>query len=360
MKAEKPLSFFHIALLYVGAIMGAGFASGRETWQFFGVFSAKGIVGVLIAGVFFTILGGIIAYLGNTLRTNDIGTIVLPFGSDRLRQGVSITIALFIYVAIVSLSAAGGSLMQMEFGFPKPVGGAVIVLLVILTVLGDFQRISKVFRRIMPLLFGADVLLCLYFVFFTDTVSHVPETAKPSPLAPQWFMASIIYVSYNFLVAIPILSEGAMHGKNSRHSYFGACLGGSLLCGLSMVLLLALSHDGALTEGSDLPMLSFAAKLPAPVHIGFVLLLFLAIYASATSCYYGFTTMLKPGPKKNAKVIGFAILGFFLGLFGFKNVITYILPVEGYGGALVIVLLIWHFFQVRRERRPTWKSDSEV
>ncbi len=32
------LNFFHVALMYVGTIMGAGFASGREIWQFFGVF----------------------------------------------------------------------------------------------------------------------------------------------------------------------------------------------------------------------------------------------------------------------------------------------------------------------------------
>lgn len=32
----KPLTFFNVAALYVGTLMGAGFASGREGWQFFG------------------------------------------------------------------------------------------------------------------------------------------------------------------------------------------------------------------------------------------------------------------------------------------------------------------------------------
>ena len=31
------LNVLNVALMFVGAIMGAGFASGREIWQFFGV-----------------------------------------------------------------------------------------------------------------------------------------------------------------------------------------------------------------------------------------------------------------------------------------------------------------------------------
>ena len=50
MKDSKSvnLNIINVALMFVGAIMGAGFASGREIWQFFGVFGAKGKIGVLL------------------------------------------------------------------------------------------------------------------------------------------------------------------------------------------------------------------------------------------------------------------------------------------------------------------------
>jgi uncharacterized membrane protein YkvI len=35
---QKPLTVFRVAFLYFGVLMGAGFASGKEMWQFFGVF----------------------------------------------------------------------------------------------------------------------------------------------------------------------------------------------------------------------------------------------------------------------------------------------------------------------------------
>ena len=42
---ERKLTSLNVAVMYIGAIMGAGFASGRETWQFFGVFGDKGKIG---------------------------------------------------------------------------------------------------------------------------------------------------------------------------------------------------------------------------------------------------------------------------------------------------------------------------
>ena len=56
MKNEK-LGILNIALVYVGTIMGAGFASGREIWQFFGVFGNKGYIGVGFVGILFIIIG---------------------------------------------------------------------------------------------------------------------------------------------------------------------------------------------------------------------------------------------------------------------------------------------------------------
>ena len=69
------LNVLNVALMFVGAIMGAGFASGREIWQFFGVFGEKGIVGALLVGILFIFLGTMTAYIARKLDTNEMGTI---------------------------------------------------------------------------------------------------------------------------------------------------------------------------------------------------------------------------------------------------------------------------------------------
>ena len=65
MQQKTNLNLLNVALMFVGAIMGAGFASGREIWQFFGVFGKQGRIGILLIAVLFVISVFIIS---NTIK----------------------------------------------------------------------------------------------------------------------------------------------------------------------------------------------------------------------------------------------------------------------------------------------------
>ena len=50
-KQEVILTGVQVGFMYVGAIMGAGFASGRELWQFMGLFGSEGIIGTIFVAI---------------------------------------------------------------------------------------------------------------------------------------------------------------------------------------------------------------------------------------------------------------------------------------------------------------------
>lgn len=50
-------SAFQLAFVYVGTVVGAGFATGKEIVEFFVRFGWIGLLGILISGVIFTGLG---------------------------------------------------------------------------------------------------------------------------------------------------------------------------------------------------------------------------------------------------------------------------------------------------------------
>ena len=52
----KPFSWIQIAILYVGVIMGAGFASGREAWQYFGIFGYDAYYGAIAITIAFILI----------------------------------------------------------------------------------------------------------------------------------------------------------------------------------------------------------------------------------------------------------------------------------------------------------------
>lgn len=352
MQQKTNLNLLNVALMFVGAIMGAGFASGREIWQFFGVFGKQGRIGILLIAVLFVVLGMMTAYLARILGTNDMGRIIAPGGNPKIENLVSWFMAIMLFTVLINMTAAGGALLHQNFGISRLVGGVLIGVLVIVTVLGEFERISKVFRYIMPVLFAAVILISVLAVTANLGASAQREPVKPSPIAGNWVLAACLYISYNILAMIPIVATSSVNAKSEKSAMLGSGLGGIFLGVLAFTIVLALQKDMQFAQAMDMPMLAYAGRISKGAGIIYSVLLFAAIYASATSNFYGFTTKLRTDEKKSRKVILSACLAFLLGLVGFKNVVAYMFPIEGYLGFAIIAMLLVNFVQVyRREKR---------
>lgn len=359
MQQKTNLNLLNVALMFVGAIMGAGFASGREIWQFFGVFGKQGRIGILLIAVLFVVLGMMTAYLARILGTNDMGRIIAPGGNPKIENLVSWFMAIMLFTVLINMTAAGGALLHQNFGISRLVGGVLIGVLVIVTVLGEFERISKVFRYIMPVLFAAVILISVLAVTANLGASSQREPVKPSPIAGNWVLAACLYISYNILAMIPIVATSSVNAKSEKSAMLGSGLGGIFLGVLAFTIVLALQKDMQFAQAMDMPMLAYAGRISKGAGIIYSVLLFAAIYASATSNFYGFTTKLRTDEKKSRKVILSACLAFLLGLVGFKNVVAYMFPIEGYLGFAIIAMLLLNFAQVRRRerRRKLYQKD---
>jgi len=68
---SKQISVLKIAAMYMGAVIGAGFASGQEIMQFIIVHGRDGIKEVLLVTFLFCYLGAIILYLSKKLKTDN-------------------------------------------------------------------------------------------------------------------------------------------------------------------------------------------------------------------------------------------------------------------------------------------------
>lgn len=358
MQQKTNLNLLNVALMFVGAIMGAGFASGREIWQFFGVFGKQGRIGILLIAVLFVVLGMMTAYLARILGTNDMGRIIAPGGNPKIENLVSWFMAIMLFTVLINMTAAGGALLHQNFGISRLVGGVLIGVLVIVTVLGEFERISKVFRYIMPVLFAAVILISVLAVTANLGASAQREPVKPSPIAGNWVLAACLYISYNILAMIPIVATSSVNAKSEKSAMLGSGLGGIFLGVLAFTIVLALQKDMRL-RGDGYADACLRGRISKGAGIIYSVLLFAAIYASATSNFYGFTTKLRTDEKKSRKVILSACLAFLLGLVGFKNVVAYMFPIEGYLGFAIIAMLLVNFVQVRRRerRRKLYQKD---
>lgn len=352
--ARRKLTALNIAFLYVGTLMGAGFASGREIWQFFGVFGEKSYPAILTVTVFFIIFGMMTVKISETMDTTDIGKIIMPFENKSLENFFGTVIAAILFLVYTVMAAAGGALFQEQFGFNKAIGGAILMILIIATTLGGFERISKNFKFLIPLLLFTVFLVCLNILFRDLPSSGIPAAMVPSPLAPYWHSAAFVYISYNMLAGIPIMASSTRRAKSEKTALTGAAIGGLLLGLAAFVMNLAMLTDAGLSESSVLPVLVLSGKLSGTVRWIYAILLLFAVYSTATSNFYGFTTRIAEGPRKKYLIIAAAVAGFGLSLLGFAEIIAVILPLEGYFGVLFLSFMTVHYFQIRKQE----KEDS--
>lgn len=347
--SNKGLSSFMVAFMIAGTLIGAGFASGREIWQFFGVFGSWGYVGALIAGIVFILFGLMAVQVARQLETNDMGRVVVPVDSRNLAHLVGSFMALVLFTVLVMMSAAGGAFLNQQYGLPRSAGGLLIIILVLATVLGGFERISRVFRFIIPLLLLVVTLTSFYIILSPMELSTISAEIKPSPLAPNWPVSTILYVSLIMLAAIPIISTASIFAKSRKDAMAGVLLGGLAFTALMIILTAVTQKDMAFSQAMDMPLLAYTKRLSPFSNLVYGIILFFAIYASATTNYYAVTTRFKEGKKKRYIVVGLALIAFFFGLVGFSNVVAYMLPAEGAFGIIILFMFIVHYFRLRRQ-----------
>ena len=339
----KKLNWIEITSLYIGIIMGAGFASGRECWQFFGVFGTKGYAGAAASTVCFVLLACMLTYIARSKGTADLGRLICPVESRPAYELIGWVLAAIYYSMIIAMTAAGGSLLNQQFGINKAVGGVIIAILCIITVLGDFERVSKVFRLMVPVLFVVGIITILLTINAGFTQSGATSGYMPGRMSPNWPVSALVFMAYNTLGMIAMSGNSAINAKNAKNAYAGAVAGTLCLGALTILLLRALLTDMAFSSELDLPMLGFAGRISPVLSIIYAVILYGAVYSTGASTYYGFSTKLKAGPYKKWIIVGGAAAGFLLGLTGFKKLVEFLYPAQGYIGIVFILLIIINF-----------------
>lgn len=338
--------------------MGAGFASGRECWQFFGVFGSKGYYGAVASTICFVILACMLTYIARSKDSADLGRLISPFDSPVIDGIIGWTLAMIYYSMIIAMTAAGGSLLKQQFGISKVCGGAVIAVLSIVTVLGDFERVSAVFRLMVPVLFVIGVITILLTIRADFGQSGAVSGYQPGRMSPNWVISGIVFMAYNTLGMITMSGNSAINARDSRNAYAGAISGTLCLGALTILLLRALLTDMAFSSSLDLPMLGFSARLSPVLNIIYAIVLYGAVYSTGASTYYGFSTRLRSGRLKRYIIIGGAVLGFLLGLTGFKRLVEFLYPAQGYIGILFILLIIINFAKQLMSDKNSGKDNN--
>ncbi len=337
-----------LAFAFAGGFLGAGFVSGRELWQFFGSFGIWGLSGVLLTGVLFGAVGGLIMKIGLELGETRIDRIVLRSRNRCLNRGLEILQGVFLFAVATIMLAAGAALLEQLCHIPLWAGGLMLAAVVMGIGGSGLKGLIAFFSRLVPLILLFSVATALLAISrFGLPEAFTPAREDGNPLLSSWYLSAFTYASYNVLGTMGLQASLIGEGRDRRQLFRAVALGVLFLMLMAFCMLFALSVQPDVAK-SELPMLELACRLH-PVFgtlFGFVLL-----GGMLGACLTGLVLLTdllsyrlgvgKPGGRRGilAALGALCFLGSFL---GFSSLVGVVYPVFGYAGFLVMGFLVEH------------------
>lgn len=220
---KKLLNILSIALIYCGAVFGAGFASGREIFTFFSCYKLGGVVASFFAGFLFSFFGYVVCKYARMYRIQNADEYFKEVFPKKLAGVFSVVANAFLVLSFCIMITGCGVLFAEQLGVYPLVGVLVSLLICFFVIKNDVSGLERFNLFITPLMFFGVVLLCgLCFLLPKTTPLPLEEVISPA-------LSGLLYISYNMVSAVAVLVSSAKIAKTPAEASWGGVIGGIMI-----------------------------------------------------------------------------------------------------------------------------------
>ncbi|MFC0525963.1 hypothetical protein ACFFGV_20520 [Pontibacillus salicampi] len=325
--------------LIIGTMIGAGYASGRELWQFFGHESG---LAILLFTIFFTVSCHVILSISYHKQSTHYLPVLQTIVGKKLTLLYDGMIILYLFTTTVIMLAGSGATWQ-AFHFSYWVGIVAIAIPLVLVFVWDIKGILSLNVVILPLLIGGLLYVLILFSVQQELsiFSHLEEQRN--------WPASIPFTALNILPLIAVL--GAIGNKlNSKGEIWIASVGSGVLLGsISFIYnnsLIQIADDILLYE---IPLFAILKHYPYEMFLFISMLLWIAIFTTAASGVLGLITRFRSRLTGPLWLLAFGTVVLMIPLtsIGFSTLITFLYPLYGLLNLYVLSCLLLYPFSNR-------------
>lgn len=329
---------------YLGAVVGAGFASGQEIVQFFVTYGSYGLSGALAATLLFALMGGLLLYLAHRHRVSNYQDMLAKIVGEKLSPIIDLLLAVFLFLGISTMFSASGAVFYEHLYLPKNLGIFAAYIMVVISLLAGRQGMIYSYNLLVPVKLVLLLIITGYAaLFINETPAAATYTAYMSSQASKlWGVSSLLYVAYNFALAMVVLTEYQSVGGR-RDGITGAVWGG-LLLGLLVVLnYLALSRFLPVVTHYQVPMLFVAGQISSTTKYIYTVVLWIGILTTAIANTYGFAQRMAKfsGLSYGICLVLCSTLALPLSMQSFSSLVGKIYPIFGILGLVILIGILW-------------------
>lgn len=338
---KRKSAVLKIAATYIGTVVGAGFATGKEIVEFFLNYGFLGLLGIGLAGFFFIWLGTKTMLLANRHRFPSYQ----PFNDKLFGRHLGLFINVLILTMLLGSSsvmvAGTGSIFHEQLGLPGQWGIILVLLLCLIAMRKGLNGIFAVNSLVVPIMISFCILITI-LTFFGDGVHQPSMNIISSQPGPIWIISALTYVSYNLTMAEAVLVPLGKEVNDEHLLKWGGVWGGA---GLTFILILSYFVLNQLPNSNhfDIPMAQLVKKYGSGIHFFYVLVIFGEIFTTIIGNVYGLTRQIRRWIEVSEWTIVMCILliCYAISLLDFATLLHYLYRAFGMIGFLLLLFLIF-------------------
>lgn len=309
--------------LILSAVVGVGFASGKEIWVFFYSFGATSILGLITFGLLYVYLFLIIQHITIKLKINSYN----EFNKKVFGSICNLTkVVLILNFAITSAGMLAGAnyLFEKFFNIKYSIPSLILSVVTFCLLLGGIHKIKVMANLIIPIMIAIIVI---------NSIGNItPQNVQFDIVASNGFMAvyySLLFAVNNFVTALPILFETKLKTKGRLFAILTICL----------IILLNILVFASNNFSTDMPMFELSANVSKTFYYIYFSALILALFSTLVISCFNLQNLITKNPSIiSALVVIFISL--IISTLGYNFIVKYLYVISGIISGIYVVLLI--------------------
>lgn len=337
---KRWIGALQVAAVYVGTVIGAGFATGREIVEFFTRFGFIGIISILVAGYLFIILGTRIMVKAIDLRANSYEVFNQYLFGKNIAKLMNIFM-MFMLLGVCGVMFSGaGAVFKENLGIDKNIGIYITILLTLIIMLIGTKGVFAVNTFVVPMMIIFNFIVMSQSILlpnFVDTFFHIPAIDN----GWKFILSPFSYAALNLTLAQAVLVPIAYEVNNKEIVRLGGVIGGALLTLILLSSHLTLVMLPNITQ-FEIPMAIIVQNTFGSIYFVYVAIIYGEIFTSIIGNVYGLGKQLQQYISLKMIWIYIMIIAIvmLISKINYGTLLSILYPLFGYI-SLIFMILLW-------------------
>ena len=325
---KNLVNILSIALIYCGAVFGAGFASGREIFSFFSCYKMGGIVASVFAGFLFSFFGYVVSKYAKVNNIRNAEEYFCHLFPKCVAKVFSFIANSFLMLSFCIMITGCGALFSEQFGVAPVMGALLSLVICFLVIKNDVSGLEAFNFLATPFMFIGVVILCgLCMCLPKTTPLESTELVTPA-------VSGLLYISYNMVSAVAVLISAAKIAKTPRQAGWGGAAGGMLIALPLVLMSVVLAYHW---EVASLPLPFFGLVYNNFPFLSIICAIVLYFAMMTTAVSSGVAVIAGVAPKNSGKyAFLLCVLALVLSFIPFATLVQTVYSAFGFIGVALI------------------------